>query len=141
MHRQFFSRHLVHLSLSVRACPFLTGADETEFDSLEEDMEIGATAPSDPPLCSDYRSNGVFARVGFSPMCIKAGGISRGAGFAPANQRQCELASQGRGCELSADRRVLFPRCPGGYHAMGSLCTKNCPMGWRDSGKTCNLPR
>jgi hypothetical protein len=93
------------------------------------------------PLCKNYMRDGIFSRTGPSDSCIKPAGISRGAGFQPANQRQCELASNGRGCELSLDRTVYFPRCAAGYSARGSLCSLNCPMGWADLGSTCNMPR
>jgi hypothetical protein len=94
-------------------------------------MEIGVTVGG--PICSRGLKMTDFS-------CRKPDDISRGAGFARANQRQCVVASKGAGCELVGE--LLFPKCGRGFHparATPSLCTYNCPLSYSDEGKTCAL--
>lgn len=79
----------------------------------------------------------------YSSMCIKPDEVSRGAGFAPANEQACVAISNGLGCELVKEKSVFFPKCAVGYHvvtASPSLCSYNCPQGWADESKQCVKP-
>ncbi len=96
---------------------------------IEADMELEGGAPF-PPCDATSTSN-----------CMKPDDISRGAGFAPANEQACVAASNGLGCEFSQEKNVFFPKCPVGFHvvvATPSLCSYNCPSGWKDNPRACS---
>ena len=110
----------------------VAGAEEEAFDYLEDEMdmeiEVSAVPPcNDPKVAADPRLN----------QCTKPADLSRGAGFAETNQGACTAASKGLGCELVKDKALYFPKCSPAHHAVGSLCSWNCPMGMMDLPTLC----
>jgi hypothetical protein len=119
---------------AIYTCP---APEETEFDALETeiDMEL-EVLPAPTPSC-------IKPDLVYSSLCIKPDEISRGAGFAKANEQACIAASNGLGCEFVKEKNVFFPKCAVGYHVVTftpSLCSYNCPQGWAEESKQCVKP-
>ena len=109
-------------------------SEAEDFDSVEDEMDIELSYPKESGvLCeSVMRLPRGLSDVTF---CIKPADVSRGAGFAASNARACAAASKGAGC--SPVGNLFFPNCAAGYHAVGSLCSFNCPLGWSDEFRKC----
>ncbi len=112
----------------------MAGAEEETFDYLEDemDMEIGVSVG---PPCNDPKVAGDPRLL----ECTKPADLSRGAGFAATNQGACAAASKGLGCELVG--AAYFPKCSPAHHAVGPLCSWNCPAGMADLPKSCQRPK
>ena len=108
-------------------------AEAAEFEALEAEIDSELLQGSAVPLCNQpLHAN--------AAVCAKPADVSRGAGYAAANERACAAASNGLGCELVKEKGLYFPKCAAGFHVVAatpSLCSLNCPMGWADEPAQC----
>ncbi len=113
-------------------------SEEAEFDALEAEVDMDLEIPL-PPSPSCIKPDVTH----FSGKCIKPADLSRGKGFAPANEQGCVTASKGLGCEFVKEKNVFYPKCAEGYHVVSatpSLCSFNCPQNWADQPTQCVMP-